>query len=71
MLPAQLNGIPLEAGIDLKRGSGGTALYIARNKFAVLDKATHVNSFLMKNNNLDGPNQGYDEFPDQGFHGTQ
>ena len=41
-LPKTLTGEIANSTFDAKRGSGGTALFIARNKFAIHDKATQV-----------------------------
>ncbi|CAG8542349.1 5895_t:CDS:10, partial [Diversispora eburnea] len=37
-LPKEFNGEPREASGDGKRGAGNSAIFIARNRFAVLDK---------------------------------
>jgi coatomer protein complex subunit alpha (xenin) len=41
-LPKDLKAAALPVSYNQKKGSGGTALWIARNKFAVFDKATQV-----------------------------
>jgi len=53
-LPRDLVGEPREA-VDGKRGIGQAAVFIARNRFAVLDKSAGVivNSFLHFLNYLD------------------
>ena len=42
-LPKDFSGEPREALNDSKRGSGASAIFIARNRFAVLDKTRQVN----------------------------
>jgi coatomer subunit alpha len=41
-LPRDANGAAKESSADGKRGSAGSAIFVARNRFAVLDKTAQV-----------------------------
>jgi len=45
-LPKDFSGDPREVSTDGKRGAGNSAIFIARNRFAVLDKTRQVFIFI-------------------------
>lgn len=50
-LPKDFSGEPREVSTDGKRGAGNSAIFIARNRFAVLDKTRQVFILHIFNNN--------------------
>jgi coatomer protein complex subunit alpha (xenin) len=47
-LPQQVQGEVKDSSVDGKKGNGQSAIFVARNRFAVLNKATQVRVVVFK-----------------------
>ena len=52
-LPTQTNGDIKDSSVDGKRGSGHSAIFVARNRFAVLQKTSQVRLVSFLSNDVD------------------